>query len=299
MLDNRMMTFLTVCQFMNFTKAGEALNLTQPAVSQHIHYLEENYGIKLFEFKGKKMFLTKEGKAFLSAAKTMYHNEICLREKLDILKEQKKILNFGATLTIGEFLMPHYLSKYMEKNPNLIVKMQVANTKELLTKIDEGEIDFAFVEGYFSKEEYNSLVYSKEAYIAVCGKDYVLQKEPCYLEELCSERILVRERGSGTREILERAMEEQNLSLKDFISVAEIGNLQTIKALVEHHLGITFLYRRAVLKELEQGSLREIQVRDFKVHHDFNCIWRKGSIFEEEYLEIFQQMKEVEKIRIS
>ena len=191
------------------------------------------------------------------------------------------------------------LDLYMEKNPNLIVKMQVANTNELLTKIDEGEIDFAFVEGYFSKEEYDSLVYSKEEYIAVCGKDYVLQKEPCYLEELCSERILVRERGSGTREILERAMEEQNLSLKDFISVAEIGNLQTIKALVEHHLGITFLYRRAVLKELEQGSLREIQVRDFKVHHDFNCIWRKGSIFEEEYLEIFQQMKEVEKIRIS
>lgn len=291
MLDNRMMTFLTVCQYMNFTKAGEVLNLTQPAVSQHIHYLEENYQVKLFEFKGKKMSLTQEGKAFLSASKTMYHNEICLRNKLEVLKQQKKILNFGATLTIGEFLMPDWLSTYMASNPNLIVKMQVANTKELLTKIDDGEIDFAFVEGYFSKDEYDFLLYSKEEYIAVCGKDYILKKEPCYLEDLCSERMLIRESGSGTREILEKAMEEQNICLDDFRSIAEIGNIQTIKTLAKNNLGITFLYQRAVLEELEQGTLREIKLKDFKISHDFNCIWRKGSVFEEEYLEIFKAMK--------
>lgn len=291
-LDNRMMTFLTVCQYMNFTKAGEVLNLTQPAVSQHIHYLEENYGVKLFVFKGKKMFLTKEGKALLLASKTMYHNEICLREKLEVLKQQKKLLNFGATLTIGEFLMPNCLSRYMKNNPNLVVKMQVANTKELLEKIDEGEIDFAFVEGYFSKEEYNSLLYSKEEYIAICGKDYVFKKEPICLEDLFEERMLIREKGSGTREIFEKAIEEQNVSLEDFASIAEIGNIQTIKTLTEQNLGITFLYRRAVIKELEQGTLREIKLKNFKSSHDFNCIWRKGSIFEQEYLEIFEQMKE-------
>ena len=291
MIDYRITTFLTVCHHMNFTKAAEELNLTQPAVSHHIHYLEESYGIRLFEFKGKKMFLTEEGQAFLTASKTMYHNEICLREKLEMVKQKAAILNFGATLTIGEFLMPECLTEYMKKYPNLIVKMQVANTKELLEKIDEGEIDFAFIEGYFSKEEYDSLLYSKEEYIAVCGKEYQFQKEPVFLEDLFGERMIVREKGSGTREIFEKTIGEYNIKLDDFASIAEIANIQTIKTLTEQNLGITFLYRKAVLKELEQGTLREIQLENFRSSHAFHYIWRKGSIFEQEYRRIFEEMK--------
>lgn len=295
MLDNRIATFLTVCHHMNFTKAGEELSLTQPAVSQHIHYLEELYGVKFFEFKGKKMFLTEEGKTFLNYAKTMRHNDLCLKEKLDMMKQQKTLLNFGATLTIGEFLMPQCLSAYLKKNPNLMVKMQVANTKELLEKIDEGEIDFAFVEGYFSKEEYDSMLYSREEYIAVCGRQYPFKKEPIWLEDLFSERIIIREKGSGTREIFEKAISEQNVSIDDFLYLAEVGNIQTIKRLTEENLGITFLYRTAVQEEIENGKLRELKLKNFQSSHDFNCIWRKGSMFEERYRNIFCDMKRQEK----
>ena len=291
MLDNRLTTFLTVCHYMNFTKAAEQLNLTQPAVSQHIHYLEETYGVKFFTFKGKKMFLTEEGKALLNSAKTMKHNDICLREKLETMKQQKPLLNFGATLTIGEFLMPQRLAKYLKRYPNLMVKMQVANTEELLKKIDVGEIDFAFVEGYFSKEEYESMLYSREEYIAVCGVDYSFEKEPTWLEDLCSERIIIREKGSGTREIFEKTIAEQNVSVEDFRYIAEIANIQTIKQLAIQNLGITFLYRTAVKEELERGTLKEVVLQDFQSSHDFNFIWRRGSSFAQQYREIFEEMK--------
>lgn len=295
MLDHRVTTFLTVCKHMNFTKASEELNLTQPAVSQHIHYLEEMYGVKFFVFKGKKMFLTEAGNAFLNSAKTMQHNDICLKEKLEVMKQQRPLLNFGATLTIGEFLMPNCLTAYLKSHPNFMVKMQVANTKELLTKIDVGEIDFAFIEGYFSKEEYESILYSREEYIAICGADYPFKKEPIWLEDLFSERIIIREKGSGTREIFEKSISEQNVSVQDFRYVAEVGNIETIKQLTSNNLGITFLYRAAVAKELEEGVLRELVLKDFKSMHDFNFIWRRGSSFAGEYRAIFEEMKKLQR----
>lgn len=291
MVEHRMLTFLTVCQYMNFTKAAEELNVTQPAVSQHIHYLEEEYGVKLFALQGKKMALTEEGKVFLNYAKTMRHNEICLREKLEVVKKKKVRLNFGATLTIGEYLMPDCLSKYLKRHPDSMVRMQVANTKELLEKMDMGELEFAFIEGYFSKEEYDSLFFSREEYIAVCGNHYPFQKEPVRLEDLFLERMIIRECGSGTREIFEKAIAEQNVNLNDFEYITEIGNIQTIKTLVQENLGITFLYRTAVQEQLEEGTLRELPLENFQSCHDFNCVFRKGSTFEEEFRTLFQEMQ--------
>lgn len=291
MLDFRIQTFITVCEYMNFTKAAEVLNITQPAVSQHIRYLEDEYETKLFEFIGKKMKLTKSGKYLLDVSMTMKHDEIHLREEIKGgIKENKKI-SFGATLTIGEFLMPTQVSKYLNENKDIFLKMIIANTSELLEALDAGIIDFAVVEGYFKKSEYDYRLYSKESYIAICSVDYKLDKEPILIENLFDEKIIVREEGSGTREILEKVLEGKNYALTDFKGKVEISNINVIKHLVKEGCGITFLYEAAVRKELEEQSIRKIELIDMNIEHDMTFIWRKNSVFSDYYCKIFEKLK--------
>lgn len=295
MLDFRINTFLTVCEYMNFTKAAEILCITQPAVSQHIKYLENTYNTKLFEYEGKKIKLTKAGKLLYQTSITMKHDEEYLKGK--IKEEQLGItsIKFGATLTIGEFILPaklnDYFNKNKNKNTNIKITMIVENTKELLYKLEHGEIDFALVEGYFTKSEYNYEVYSKENYICVAGKEYEFKKKLNTLEDLLEETLIVREKGSGTRDILEKNLEEQNLSVSDFSKVIEIGNINSIKYLVKNNNGITTLYEAAVKEELENGTLQKVEVYDLQKNHNFYFIWKKNSAFEALYLQMLSEFK--------
>jgi DNA-binding transcriptional LysR family regulator len=290
-IDFRIDTFLTVCRCLNFTKAAKELNITQPAVSQHIHYLEEFYNMKIFRFEGKKMYLTDEGNDLYHAAVTMKHDEKYLKENINNLKNQKNRLVFGATLTIGEFVVARQLKSYLDLFPNSEICMILGNTGELLERLKSGEIDFALVEGNFNKKEYEQLTYSVERYIPICKKAYSFQKQPFYLKDLLTERIIVREYGSGTREILEKNLETRNLGIEDFRNMVEIGSMNAIKSLVEMGCGVTFMYEAAVQEELKKGTLQEIKLKDFQVSHDFTFIWNKGSIFSKNYQEICNILK--------
>lgn len=292
MLDFRIDTFLAVCRFMNFTRAAETLHITQPAVSQHIHWLEEKYHCRLFTFQGKKMALTPAGEALLSAATTMKHDALYLEDRLRQMRQNTGRLVFGATLTIGEFVIPKHLARFLERYPDVSVRMVVANTQELLKELDAGEIDFALVEGYFAKSEYDSLVYAQEPYIGVCGASYPLPDAPFRMEDLLGERLIVREAGSGTREVLERYLEGRNCTLRDFRRLTEAGNLNAIKSLVEQNCGVTFLYEAAAADSLRDGKLRRIPLADFHIVNDFTFIWRKNSAFAAHYHELFQALHE-------
>lgn len=298
MQDFRMETFLAVCRNLNYTKAAEELCITQPAVSQHIRHLEEYYGTRLFVSEGKKMVLTEAGRLLQSAGLTMRHDEYALKELLSQAGATERSLRMGATMTIGEFVLPSMLSSYMLRAPEASVHVTVANTADLLSLIDEGKLDFALVEGYFSRQDYDYQIYSTEKYIPVAGAGYRLRaandSRKIRTEDLLGEALLIREKGSGTREVLERILEGKNLSVKDFRRLHEINNIQVMKYLVQEGRGITFLYEAAVRRELAQGCLREIPLKDFNVEHDFYFVWRKGSIFGGEYKEIFKQLKDKE-----
>ncbi|MBE6033961.1 LysR family transcriptional regulator [Aminipila sp.] len=291
MLDFRIETFITVCEYMNFTKAAEKLSITQPAVSQHIRYLEEEYQTKLFEYMGKRMKLTESGKFLLNASLTMKHDEIHLKEMVKSGFYENKMLTFGATLTVGEFLIPEQICRYLKENQNISLKMIVANTSELLEKLDKGIIDFALVEGYFTKNEYDHRLYSKENYIAVCSPKHQFMKEPESIKDLFKETIIIRENGSGTREVLERTLEGKNYSVEDFKNKIEITNMNVIKYLTEEDCGITFLYEAAVKKELQEKKLRRIFLKEMDIQHDMMFIWRKNSIFSDYYCNLLKIFK--------
>jgi DNA-binding transcriptional LysR family regulator len=276
---------------MNLTKAADELNITQPAVTQHIHYLEDYYGCKLFVYQGKKMNLTDAGKLLFEAAVTMKSDDMYLKESIKAIDKWKKRLIFGATLTIGEFVLAEHLKKYLDIYPDIEIRMMIGNTSELLEKLTLGEIDFALVEGNFAKNQFDYMVYSQEQYIPVCKKGYSFKKEPEKLMDLLSERIIIREDGSGTREILQKNLEARNLGFEDFSHVIEIGGMNAIISLVKSGYGITFLYEAAVKKDLEDGSLRKLNLTDFQVTHDFSFVWNKGSIFSENYQEVCNIMR--------
>lgn len=291
MLDFRIYTFLEVCKYMNFTKAAEALHITQPAVSQHIRYIEEYYQTRLFTFQGKKPVLTEAGEYLLHAFTTLSHDQVYLKEQLLSMQKKKPALIFGATLTIGEYVMPRFLIEYQTRHPDTVLTMITANTHELLDRISDGEIDFAIVEGYFDKTQYDYLTFSSEPYIAVAGTPLFEDCRPRSFSELLDQKLIVREPGSGTREILEKHLEARNLSIHDFSGVSEIGNIPALKAVVSAGLGITFLYRSAAEEELKNGILFDVTPENFSITHDFTLIWQKGSMFASRYRTIFEEWK--------
>lgn len=291
MLDFRIETFLAVCQTMNFTRAAEQLHITQPAVSQHIHALEAQYGVRLFLYQGKQLHLTESGRLLYQTAVTMRRDALRLRDALRQAGSRRH-LRFGATLTVGEYIMPGPLRRLLEQEPDLQLRMLTANTRELLRLIDQGELDFAIVEGNFDRRLYEGLVYCTQRFLPVCAPDYPFPHPVRSLEDLLDARLLAREPGSGTRGVLERVLEAHSLSIRDFRRLTELGSLNLIKTLACAGAGITFLYQPVVQEELRQGLLREIPLEESPIRHDFTFLWRRGSAFAEEYRAMFQLLRQ-------
>ena len=295
MLDFRMETFLTVCEYMNFTHAAEELNLTQPAVSQHIKYLEKEYDSPLFVRDKKKLRLTPAGEILRSALEAMRNDENTLKKRMKESLTQKRVLTFGVTMTIGEYAIVPALAKFIQAHPDTDFHIRYGNTQKLLSLLYDGLIDFAIVEGYFKGDNYQTRIFQSEEYIAVASKDHVFQNPVTSLRDLTSERLLLREHGSGARAILTKTLALKNMSIYDFPHIIEVENIHTIVSLLCEDCGISFLYKAAVEKEIQQGILKQIPLSDFMVMHDFTFIWNKDSIFSEEYEGIFQELLRLSK----
>lgn len=291
MLDHRLDTFLTVCQCMNYTQAAQRLHMTQPAVSQHIRWLEEQYGVPLFRYAHKRLELTPAGKLLMQAALTMQRDAQRLQSQLQALEHPRPLLRLGATLTIGEFVLADPLARYCKAHPQVQLQLQVANTRELLQRINRGELDFALVEGYFDPLAFDSLTYSTQTFLPVCSSRFPLPDYPLQLEDLLAYPLLVREQGSGTREVLEKFLASHNHCVQDFASCLEVGSIHVLKALLLQELGVSFLYRAAVEQELARGQLRVVPLQEVFLRHAFSFVWRRGSIFSQEYQDFFTQLQ--------
>lgn len=291
-MDFRHETFLALCTIKNYTKTAEHLHITQPAVTQHIQYLEDKYNCRLFHYENKKLSLTFQGEQLkelltrISADTSHFKRNI---ENTDFLKDS---IIFGATLSVGEYLMPQVLTKLIRKNPKLNIHMEVGNTQVLLEKLRKGEIDFAVVEGMFDKSNYHSMIFSLEKFIPVCAPNSVLAGKKVGFNEILQSTLVLREKGSGTREIFENILKQYNYSLNSFKNMIEIGNMAAIKKLAASNIGITFLYEIVAAKEIQQGDLSMLDISGFDVTREFNFVILKDSIFESKYVEYFHMMKE-------
>ena len=290
MLDHRVLTFLTVCDELNFTRAAQKLHISQPAVSQHIQYIEEYYQVQAFRFQGKRIFLTEAGILLRDSLTSLYNNEMYLKEQLMSITDLKYRVHFGATLTVGEFMIAEPLSHFLAAHPDSDLSVTVANTELLLQKLDAGEIDFAILEGNYPRHLYRHVPYANERFIPICGERHVFKKTPRSLLDLTSERLLVRESGPGTRRILEDAMAEYDLGIENFRHITTIGNMNTIIDMVQNSSGITFLYETAVKEDLKSGAIRRIPLPGWDIRHEISIVWKKDHLFEEALLGLIQEL---------
>ena len=165
------------------------------------------------------------------------------------------------------------------------------NTSQLLLLLDEGKINLALVEGNYPKDSYGHMNYSTEDYIGVCEVSHTfLKKNPKTMNDLKNERLIVRESGSGTRNILEELLLARGMEISDFERYIEVENMYTIIGLLKRDCGVSFMYKIAVADELESGVLKEIKLSDFKMQHDFDFIWEKDSIYTDKYVEICKEL---------
>ena len=239
MMDYRIDTFLLVCERMNYRKTAEILGITQPAVSQQIHFLEQQYGCKLFVYKNARLQKTEAAELLEQYARAMRLQEQHLRQKLNCKIQELKI---GATKTIGDYVLKEQIRTFLTPEDHAL-SLVVDNTEHLLKLLEENQLDFAVVEGYFDRSRFDSQLLRLEPFVGVCSKAHPFAGREITLPELFSQTLIHREEGSGTRAILEQMLQSRNQSLSRFKRQICISSFPVILDLVKNGYGVSFVYQ--------------------------------------------------------
>lgn len=289
MLDYRIQTFLTLCKERNYSRTAQILNITQPAVTQHIQYLERQYNTKLFEYENKQLHLTKEGKILEKMALGLSASNNRIKEILHRCQDTKTHLKIGCTLIISECVLPQIIKELLITCPDVRLTMTVDTKERLFEGLSSGLYDCLYVEGCYNKEIYEHHLFSKEDYIAISGKKFPPTTK---IQDLLTENVICREEGSSPRNILNEVLLNYRLSISDFSNYVECNNLTVTKELVKQQVGIAFVYKAAVLNELHNQSLYEIPL-DLHLQKEFNFVILKNNMFAQKYIDLYHFSKEV------
>ena len=270
-MDTKLHTFLTLCQTMNYRVAAERLHLSQPAVTKQIQALEQLLQTKLFYYDGHTLHKTEKCLLLERYAITQQYQFEELQ--LAIAEKERTLLRIGATKTIGDYVLIDAIKDYLQ-DPSHELSLVVDNTKHLLQMLDENQLDFAIIEGTFSKTKYDSYLLRMEPFVGICAKDHPFCGEHIPVETLLKETIIVREEGSGTRRIFEERLNAAGYDLNDFFRTVSISSFVSIKALIAAGIGISFLYDSVVAKDENIGTFT---VDSLTAPHAFHVVYTRNT----------------------
>lgn len=269
MLDYRIDTFLTLCESMNYRKTAEMLHISQPAVTQQIHYLENQYGQKLFVYENRRLVKTEAAAILEQYARAAKLQQQDLLQKLE--SSPIHTLRIGATKTIGDYYLKEDIRRYLQ-SPDNALTLIVDNTEHLLRLLEENELDFSVVEGFFDKTRFDSILLRREPFVGICRKDHPFAGREVTMEELLQQTIIHREAGSGTRAILEQELRGYNESLQRFQRHICISSSNIILDLVKQGFGVSFVYN--ILADSDP-ALAKFSIRGETVVREFNVVYLK------------------------
>ncbi|MFI3212354.1 MAG: LysR family transcriptional regulator [Eubacteriales bacterium] len=267
MLDNRIFTFLELCNQMNYHKTAEALSMTQPAVTQHIKYLENLYQCNLFEYANKKLSMTKKATELEKYARSIIALHDTVEQKLAMTEQI--VFNIGATKTIGEYTLDNLLFKLLS-NPKYEINLLIDNTEKLLERLNHFQLDVVMLEGFFDKEQYDYQLITKEEIIGICANDHPFANREVSLEEIFRERVLLREKGSGTRAIFENFLFFHGYSMDSFYKKSSVSSNRLLERAIEQNLAISFVYDTIPNKNENISTFR---IKDAKIFYEFNYVF--------------------------
>ncbi len=275
MLDYKTNTFLTLCEQMNYRKTAEILNMTQPGVTQHIHALENEFGCKLFSYDGKTLTLTEQGKLYRRHLQKVKYDEKWLKQKMS--EQKTPTIHIGATKSIGDYMISKQLVALLNSG-KYEVDLLVDNTKVLLQQIQNGNLDFAMIEGDFDKSAFGYKKMKSESFVGICCKNHKFAGKNVSLSDVFSEHILVREEGSGTRAILECQLSFQSETLKSFAKVNCISSFRVMREIIAESHAITFGYASVIAND---SRLKSFTVNEFFPYHDLYYVFKEDSSAED------------------
>jgi len=266
MFDYRIKTFLKLYDELNYRRTAEKLNMTQPGVTQHIKHLENEYSVKLFTYDGKVLSRTKE------AVVLKHHIDRMLSEERNMRKEFEGPdifnLKIGATKTIGEFVISSLVESFVKEENNRL-SLIVDNTRTLLELLEKGEIDFAIIEGSFDKKHYDHHLMKKENFVGICSEKHPFAGKEVCIEDVLNETLIIREKGSGTRGILEQYLKEDGYALENVKRVMEISSFSMIQHIISKNLGISFAY----MPIADGPGLSYFHIKDKIIQREFNFVY--------------------------
>ncbi|GKX28045.1 LysR family transcriptional regulator [Vallitalea longa] len=281
MIDFKLLTFITVAKTKNFTKAADILNITQPGVSQHIKALEEYYKVKLFNKKGKQMELTSEGTLLFNHAEEVNRMSKLIKYELH---NKSSIFNryyVGATLTIGGYVLPKLIGRYRKKHENTDIILYVENTESIIKRLYNGDIYLGVIEGPFNKSKVNyEKLRDDELVLAVSYLHPFASKESVTIEEVLKNKLILREKGSGTRKVFENKLINSGYSLKDMNIYMEIGDITALISLVESNLGCTIISKEAIKASVNANTIKIIPIKNFDIIREFNFVYLDESQYD-------------------
>ena len=266
--------FITVCKYGSMSKAGENLYMSQPAISQAIHDLEEELNIKLFDRIKRQLILTHAGKTLLEyARRILLLVEEAENNISDIANMNRGRLRIGSSTTIGTYLLPKLIGEFKKSYQKIDIPFVIDNTQVIKDKILDYEIDVALVEGpVHSDDIIVKPCYDDQLYL-ICSKDHPwASRKIINPNEIKGENFIIREPGSGTREVIENTMAKHKLTYQ---IKHVLNNTETIIKDVEANIGISIVPKLAIQDKMGNVNFKKLDIKGVDFTRKFNIIYHK------------------------
>ncbi|MBP3906283.1 MAG: LysR family transcriptional regulator [Peptostreptococcaceae bacterium] len=253
-------TFIAVVDFKNFTRAGESINLSQPSVSTHIKNLESYFNTQLINrsIKQKNIVITESGYLLYKKAKEILHMIDSTKAELRSLDGHVKgHLRIGASLTIGEYLLPKFLAKFSSKYPDIEFELIIENTHNICSKIKNFTLDIGLIEGTTPSSDFNQNYFLEDKMVIACSKNSDILNGVFSIDKLQNKNWIVREEGSGTRDYINMFLTTNKIVPNNLMV---LGSNYAIKEAVKNNLGITIISNYVTEPAVENNELETIEL---------------------------------------
>ena len=276
--DFRLKVFQSVAKNLSFTKASQELFISQPAITKHVQELETAYQTRLFDRQGSKISLTESGKLLLEHCERILEDYKRLEYEMHLLhNEYTGELKLGASTTIAQYVLPAMLGGFIGKFPEVSLSLMNGNSREIEVALQEHRIDLGLVEGVFRLPNLKYTTFLEDELVAVIRTNSKLPVgEEITPEELLDLPLVLRERGSGTLDVFERALQQHNIKLSSLKVLMYLGSTESIKLFLEHTDCLGIVSVRSIGRELYSGQLRVVEIKSMPMQREFSFAQPQG-----------------------
>jgi DNA-binding transcriptional LysR family regulator len=279
-LENfRLVVFRAVAERLSFRKAAEELYLTQPAVSLQIKALEEDVGVQLFDRTGSHIALTAAGKILLNYCEQVKTLLAQTEHEIAALSgEHSGELALGASTTIAQYVLPRFLGEFCREHPRVHPTLFSGNTEHIVEAVEKQKIALGFIEGPARSRDVKTKPFLEDELVLIAPTAHEwAERTSVSCSEIASISLLMRERGSGTRHVIELALERQGVKRNSMHIVMELDSTEAIKSAVEAGLGVGFVSRWAIAKDLRLGNtFKIVEVEGLSIKREFLVAYASG-----------------------